>query len=102
MKKCATEKIFHTIIQKADSFGMRGGTFAVDGNLAILDDTCQQIPFTNKPSVFGKIPEKADRITATGYLSKHQTVKNEGKTLRKNLQPEPCRTWRQSPESQFF
>ena len=50
-----------------------------DGNLAILDDTCQQIPFTNKPSVLGKVTWKTDRKPATVNLSIHQTLKNEGK-----------------------
>ena len=50
-----------------------------DGHLAILDDTCQQIPFTNIPTVFGKVTWKKDRKPATVNLSIHQTLKKEGK-----------------------
>ena len=49
-----------------------------------------------------KSPEERQKTCHRIPVNNIKPLKNEGKTMRKHLQPEPGHTWRQSPESQLF
>ena len=67
-----------------------------DGNLAILDDICQQVPVLEIYQ--RKIPRNTGKIPKYNVTSS----KKIGKTLGKRLLPESNRSWRQTPGGQIF
>ena len=69
-----------------------------DGNLAILDDICQQVPVIKHTKGTRKNPLKTGKIPKYNII----TSKKFGKTLGKRLLPESNRSWRQTPGGQIF
>ena len=69
-----------------------------DGNLAILDDICQQVPVIKIYQRYSEIPRKDWKTTKINVI----TSKKFGKTLGKRLLPESNRSWRPIPGGRKF
>ena len=69
-----------------------------DGNLAILDDICQQVPVIKTYQRYSEKSPEDWKIPKYNII----TSKKVGKILGKRLLPESNRSWRQTPGGQIF